>query len=337
MLEITPHNAIAYLRQRSDVSVGGSDHVELLGWGVSNVVLRICSANGDFVVKQSRELLRTRAEWRSRLERVYREAEVMRSLSEMLPAGTVPQVLFEDRANYLFAMQAIEADHRVWKAELLSGIADVNVASQAADVLATIHGRTAGNEPMRNRWQEPTVFDELRLDPFYRFAAARYPETSRFFDSLIRETLSTPACLVLGDFSPKNILLTSRGIALVDFETACYSDPAFDLGFFLSHLLLKTVLHADRRDAFLKLPRRFWSEYRTRLRPPNAALSPANLSRRSALHLLGCMLARIDGKSPVDYLTEPNRHQVRRFALRLIAAPPESPQEVFRQLAAELK
>jgi len=38
-------------------------------------------------------------------------------------------------------------------------------------------------------------------------------------------------CLVLADFSPKNILITDQGIHLVDFETAHYGDPAFDLGF----------------------------------------------------------------------------------------------------------
>ncbi|MFQ5731320.1 MAG: phosphotransferase [Planctomycetaceae bacterium] len=339
MLELTPDNVIPYLQQRGDLEVAESSRAALLGWGVSNVVLRISSPGGeDLVIKQSRETLRTAAEWRSRLDRVFREADVMRAICDVVAPEIVPRVLFEDRDNYLFAMQAVEADHVVWKAALLDGEADPHVALLAADCLATIHGRTTGNLEMKRRWRDATVFDELRLDPFYRFTAGRVAETREFYDELVRETLATSSCLVLGDFSPKNILLTSRGISLVDFETACFGDPAFDVGFFLSHLLLKTLRHAERRDAFLHLTRAFWAAYLDRLVPAvdDESLHRPNLSRRSTRHLAGCLLARIDGKSPVDYLDESQRDFTRGFAMHLIADPPDSPDEVFRLLGDAL-
>ena len=97
-------------------------HVTELAWGVSNIVLRVDAPHTSFVVKQSREQLRTEIDWFSGIERIWRETDVMRTLGRLLPAGAVPRVLFEDRDNYLFAMEAVEADHRVWKAELLDAV-----------------------------------------------------------------------------------------------------------------------------------------------------------------------------------------------------------------------
>ena len=338
MLELGPHNVIPYLRNRDDVKLTADAEAELLGWGISNVVMRVNSGAGDLVIKQSREALRTEAEWLSRLDRVFREAEVMEVLVEYLGSPLIPEILFEDRDNYLFAMQAIQADHRVWKAELLNGNPDPEVALQCAHVLSTIHGETAGNTQLRDRWHDTTVFDELRLDPFYRYTARRHPGTEPFFQSLIAETLATQACVVLGDFSPKNILLTDQGISLVDFETACFSDPAFDLGFFLSHLILKTVLHASQRAAFLGRTRQFWEAYQNQLcvAQDQTAFDRTELSRRSAAHLAGCLLARIDGKSPVDYLNPSQQDFVRQFTLQLITESPPCVDDVFLALEARL-
>jgi 5-methylthioribose kinase len=361
MLKLNPENTVDYLRARGAVSPGAAATAELLEWGVSNVVLRVTRRDGeDLVIKQSREKLRTRAEWRSRLERIYREAEVQRALADLLPAGRVPRVLFEDRPNYLFAMQAVEADHVVWKADLLAGRCDEAVATAAAHALARVHGRTAGDPGLRSRWNDATVFDELRLDPYYRFTAQAHPEIADRLHALIAETLANRVCLVLGDFSPKNILLTRRGIALVDFETGHFGDPAFDLGFFLSHLLLKTILHGavgrvsnpsvpslainntdgletrptEYCDRVLNLAKTFWREYLASLEPPPGAiaLSAAEISRRTVPHLAGCLLARIDGKSPVDYLDEARQDVARQFALGLFRNLPPRVEDTFDRL-----
>jgi aminoglycoside phosphotransferase (APT) family kinase protein len=339
MFELNSENAVDYLRARGAFAAGVSATAELLGWGVSNVVLRVnCDDGNALVLKQSREKLRTRADWRSRLERVYREAEVQRLLADLLPAGMVPRVLFEDRPNYLYAMQAVDADHVVWKAALLEGRGDETVATTAAAALAQIHSRTAGDETMRSQWEDATVFDELRLDPFYRFTARAHPEIAGRLDALIAESLATRVCLVLGDFSPKNILLTRRGIALVDFETGHFGDPVFDLGFFLSHLLLKAIAAASA-GSLLRLAETFWREYLSQLAPPTGtdALQPGELSRRTVPHLAGCLLARIDGKSPVDYLDEARQDVARRFALRLFDDSPPRVEDVFDELRRTLR
>ncbi|MCA9018144.1 MAG: phosphotransferase, partial [Planctomycetaceae bacterium] len=252
--EITAENVIEYLKAQHRLEPDEAASAEALAWGVSNIVIRIDRVSGDdFVIKQSRKQLRTQAQWFSHLDRIWRELEVMQELQHLLPAGVVPQVLFEDRENYLFAMEAIDARHKVWKAELLDGKFDQNIARELGTYLSSIHRQSFLNEQYRAQWGDWEIFDQLRIDPFYRFIVKAHPEIKGWVDDLIAEMSAHRICLVLADFSPKNILITDQGIHLVDFETAHYGDPAFDLGFFLSHLLLKAVYYQQAGDDCIRL------------------------------------------------------------------------------------
>jgi 5-methylthioribose kinase len=324
---------------------------------VSNVVLRVESVGEPaVVVKQSREQLRTPAKWVSRLDRIWREADVMREIAPLLPPGVVPRVLHEDRENYVFVMEAAPSDHVVWKQSLLQGHADTGIAELLGSYLATIHRRTAGRDDFRERWGDREVFVQLRVDPFYHRVADQHAEVRPAIEQMIDEMWKTAVCLVHADFSPKNVLVHSSGLTLVDYETAHFGDPAFDLGFFLSHLLLKSIRHADQFEEFVALTTSLWKSYLGTLNalpdpdspaesfppgtdpPPNhigtppvlplpiamrsisatwpkatkQALSGPALLRRTIPHLAGCMWARIDGTSRVDYLPGELQQQVVR-------------------------
>ncbi len=350
MLELGPDNIIDYLRQAGRLSQeeAGDAHAELLSGGVSNAVIRVSPRSGpDFVVKQSRAQLRTEADWFSQPERIWRERDVIEVLSRVTPRGLVPKLLFEDRDNFLFAMEAIPREHLVWKTRLLNGEANPNVARRLGEVLATIHRVTVGDSDLRERLGDRTVFDELRLDPFYRFVAERQPELRPPLERLIDETLATRVCLVLGDFSPKNILLVPEEaddcgerprLVLVDFETGHFGDPAFDLGFFLSHLFLKTIKHAGREDEFISLTFAFWSAYQVTLaagKLPTPKSTP--FEQRAVRHLAACMRARVDGKSTVDYLTPEAKAIVREATRDWLLSPPDSIVAVLTMLRRRLK
>src|SRR5262249_55535814 len=161
-------------------------------------------------------------------------------LEPLLPSGVIPRILFEDRENYLFAMEAAPADHSVWKQLLLEGETDAGVARRLGEHLSTIHRRTALRPDLEERFRDTTAFVELRVDPFYRRVAEAAPAVAPAIERLIDEMFATRVSLVHADFSPKNVLIAGERIVLVDFETGHYGDPAFDLGFFLSHLLLKS-------------------------------------------------------------------------------------------------
>ena len=351
MIDLGPDNALEYLRSNGHLAPDASANAELLAWGVSNVVMRISLESGDdFVLKQSREQLQTRKPWFSRLDRIWRETDFMQTLAPLLPLGVIPQVLFEDRENYLFAMEAVEADHTVWKAELLTGRADPQIARTAGDYLATIHRETAFNEDLKKRWQDNEVFIQLRVDPFYRSIAEVHPEIQIHISLMIEEMFQNTLCAVHADFSPKNILITNQGLSLVDFETGHFGDPAFDLGFFLSHLLLKAVLHADVCENFLILAREFWNSYSqgmglrhkeqkgSLLRPGMSPFSEIELQQRTINHLAGCMLARIDGTGTIDYLPRQTQQEfVRSFCREVFLNPPSCLEEVFKRLPQQLE
>jgi 5-methylthioribose kinase len=317
--EITADNAADYLQRAGLIT--GPAAVAALGWGVSNVVLRIEPEIGPpLVLKQSRELLRTRAEWRSRLDRIWREADVLRLLERLVP-GAAPRLLYEDRPNYLLVMEAIDRHHVVWKEALLAGRIDLSLAETLGTLLARIHTTTWHNAEVAEALNDARAFDELRLDPYYRRLAAVHPSLAPVLRSLIESSQSRRHALVLGDFSPKNILLIPGGLRIVDFETGHYGDPPFDLGFFLTHLALKGVRAGAADDRCFALAQRFWTTYITAMSPLIAA--DDSFEQRCVTHWTACLLARIDGKSPVDYLDESQQNLVRRFALDsgLIPAP----------------
>lgn len=343
MQEITPENATEYLWQQGWLPRGTKADVQPLAWGVSNVVMRVVPESGtDFVLKQSREKLRTAAPWFSRLDRIYREIDVLNELSRLLPSGVVPEVLHEDRQNYLFAMQAAPAEHVVWKERLLGGEVDYGIARQLGNLLARVHRQTAYRADLRERFGDREVFHQLRVHPFYETLAEKFPDAATSLQQLILETQQTAVCLVLADFSPKNVLLTGSdfgsgsGIILVDFETGHYGDPAFDLGFFLSHLLLKTVRQpAATFGPFAQMTTEFLDRYWAELDADRlgGALARPDLLRRTWGHLAGCLWARIDGTSPIDYLPEAEQQDVVRTLSRsLFREPPDDWPELLARL-----
>jgi 5-methylthioribose kinase len=353
MIEVDASNVLEYFAdagrpQWEALGLGADELAQStaaeLAWGVSNIVIRVDTPVRSFVVKQSRKQLRTKIDWFSQLDRVWREVDVLRVLGDLLPAGAVPRVLSEDRDNYLFTMEAIDADHRVWKADLLDGFFDSSIADTLAGHLAAIHRGSTGNAEIAERMSDQTVFDELRLDPFYRYVAETCPRFAEPLNSLIDRTTQRHDCLVLADFSPKNILLTSNGPVIVDFETGHYGDPGFDIGFFLSHLLLKTVKHHERMTEAIAPARRFWHVYSEQLSADPAPpwlidkSRGSGFERQSIEHLAACMLARVDGKSRVDYLTKTWQPDlVREFCHRLLTEDVSQMTDAFDLLERLLK
>jgi len=320
MLVLTADNALDYLRSRGWIG-NGPARVQLLGWGVSNAVLRVETPERTFILKQSRPQLRTRDTWLSDIDRIYREQEVMQVLHPLLPEPTVPEVLFSDRANYVFAMSHAPAGSQVWKETLLAGHVDLAVGERAGWILGQMHETTARNTRLVDRFADHTVFVQLRVEPFYRRIQERRPEVTEAVEPIINRMLSRKIALCHGDYSPKNILTHAQGFTLVDYETAHFGDPTMDLGFFLSHLILKAIKHYPAHQRYFELTRAFWRGYAQVVR----FRSLAELQTEGIEHFAVCALARIDGTSPVDYLPEePKREAVRHLGRRTLLGRPSS-------------
>ncbi len=313
MLELTPDNVIPYLREHGWI---GDEHAtaDLLSGGVSNQVLRVTTPAGPFVLKQSRPQLRTRDAWFSDLDRIHREQEVMQALHPHLP-DVVPNVLNVDKENFVYTMSHAPLDAVMWKAELLAGRIDVSLGKRIGETLGKMHQVSADRRTEFTGFADRTVYVQLRVDPFYRRVQERRPEVAYVIAPMIEEMMTRQDALCHGDYTPKNILVDASGFTLVDYETAHLGDPTMDLGLFLAHLTLKAVRAPDRLVEFLALIRAFWIGYRE-----SVSFHPhAELERRGIRHLGVCLLARVDGTSPVDYLPgDEQREIVRRLGRSIL-------------------
>jgi 5-methylthioribose kinase len=223
-------------------------------------------------------------------------------------------------------MSHAPADAVVWKEQLLAGETETARAEEAGRILGAIHETTAREPALIEPFADRTVFVQLRVDPYYRRIQERLPDVAAAVAPLVDELLTRREALCHGDFSPKNLLAHSAGFTLVDYETAHRGDPAMDLGFFLSHLVLKAVHRTHQRQSFFELTRAFWRGYRQAL----ASIPVAALEARGIGHLAVCLLARIDGTSPVDYLPQEGKRQaVRRLGRQVLGDRPRRWEDVL--------
>ena len=331
MIALSAETAIDYLRTQS---IDASEAREL-GGGVSNIVVRAASDRGDLVLKQALPQLRVAEEWLADQRRIFQECEAIRALSALLPKGSVPDVVFEDRDNFIFAMSAAPASAVAWKDLLLAGSADSDLAAESGRLLGALVSASWRSPEWESRFADYSHFQSLRIDPYYQTIAARHPAVADKVAELIEATTSTSVALVHGDYSPKNFLVDPSTkqkprLMLIDFEVIHFGDPSFDAAFLLNHFLLKSFYRTDCSAAYVELAGTFWRTYRECL-PPDAGWMES-----MTIHHLGClMLARIDGKSPVEYLKDEGvRDRVRRRALDLIASPPESIDELLPSFSA---
>ena len=319
-----PGALVSYLKATGRVGEDEELAVRVLMGGVSNrtVLVERHQTGRAWVVKQALPKLRVAVDWFSDPQRVHREALGLRWLEALAPAGTITPLLFEDRDNHLLAMEAVPEPHENWKTMLLDGRLENDHVEQFGRLLGTVHrGGYEHREEAEPVFRDRSVFESLRLEPYYGYAAERVPEASRFLRALVDETRSRRDTLVHGDYSPKNVLVRGERLILLDHEVIHFGDAAFDLGFGLTHFLSKANHLPEKRSAFAEAARLFWSVYRDEV-----GILPwmEGLEQRAVRHTLGCLLARVAGRSPLEYLDEEELVHQREAVLELILNPPES-------------
>jgi len=307
-------NVTAIGRALVDMAIVSADQqmrLTPLSGGVSSDIYRADLPQGVVCVKRALPQLKVTATWNVPVERNRYEAEWLRVVGGIVPAA-VPALIAEDRASGTFAMAWLPPErYPVWKSQLMGGELDPATARQVGDVFGRIHAATADRPDVAARFPTDALFHALRLDPYLVTAAHAHPDRAEPLLDLVEATAATRRALVHGDASPKNILVGPDGPVVVDAECAWFGDPAFDLAFLLNHLVLKSALHPDRAARYRAMCAALVDGYRA-----HVAWEPwDSLEARAAALLPGLMLARIDGKSPVEYLVgHPGSEAVRTFA-----------------------
>lgn len=302
--------------------------------GVSSRVWKVDSGERTFCVKQPLDELTVDAGWYAPLERSRYEARWNQTANGIAP-GSAPRVHYHDAERMVLVMDYLDPGRfQWWKSKLRDGGADCCDAMQIGDLLVRIHSAAAASPSVVERFPPNDIFRIMRLEPYFTTTAARHPDLAAHLDALHRRTARTRLTMIHGDASPKNILIGPAGPVLLDAECACIGDPAFEIAFCLNHLLLKCLWRPDVTPGYMACFEAMADAY----------LAGVDWEERDALEaraadlLPALLLARVDGRSPVEYITdEPDRDRVRRCARGLIARRPSRLEAVRRAWERELK
>jgi aminoglycoside phosphotransferase (APT) family kinase protein len=306
------------LRRMGLLKAGEPARLTPLTGGVSSDISLVESGGRRFCVKRALPRLKVTALWEAPIKRNAAEAAYMCAVARWLPHAA-PCILGEDAEAGWFAMDYLAPeDHPLWKTQLLAGIVEPDFAGAVGRDLAIIHARSAVEPSIPAAFANDDTFEAIRIEPYLRATGRAHPELAARFDELARVTLTTKRALVHGDISPKNILKGPDGPVFLDAECAWFGDPAFDLAFCLNHLLLKGAREGADRTRYIAAFSALAAAYLAGVDWE----STTEIEARAAALLPALFLARVDGKSPVEYLTrESERAAVRRCAEPLVVDP----------------
>jgi 5-methylthioribose kinase len=318
---------LRYLRETNRIATDETPTFRPLHGGVSNkTVLLQCPDGTAWVLKQALPKLRVQADWFSDPARIAVEANALRYLPLVTPGNSIPKLLFEDREQHLLAMEAVPEPHDNWKEQLLTGRVDRDLIRQFGRLLADVHRRSYERRTeLFTAFADREFFETLRLEPYYQFTGERVPEAAPFLHDVIAANRTHCVTLVHGDYSPKNILVYQGRLILLDHEVVHVGDPAFDLGFSLTHLLSKGHHLKAHRAAFLAAAVDYWKTYAREVGWPSWF---DGLENRAVNNTVACLLARTSGRSPLEYLSDDERCQQKEAALQLIKHRPTTVTEL---------
>lgn len=321
------HEVRRLLAQREFIARDASVDVAVLSGGVSGDVVLASFDATQLVLKRPRERLAVAADWRIDPHRAENEARCLEFLASVLQPGEVPEVVFYDESSRTLAMRAAPLPRTAWKTQLLAGEVSLQTAQRVGELLARVHRLSSAHPSALSHFAGTELLRQGRTDPYHRAAAARHPDLAAVIEREARRVEGTRLTLTLGDVSPKNIFVYDDRVMFFDVEIAHWGDPAFDVAFCLTMLVLKSLVVAGRAPELRAAIDTLWTAYRTAV-PDWPELEAHVLAE------LGCqLLARVDGKSPVEYITDdPTREEVRHIAGAILRRPIVSVAELLDRL-----
>jgi 5-methylthioribose kinase len=323
---LTEDTVVAYLIEKGIISATDKAEVEVLTGGVSNVVLAITTSDKKLVLKQALAELKVAEKWEADQRRAIVEANAI-SLFHKLSPDQVPNLVFLDPERFILILDRVPVGSTVWKTDLLDGVINPDVAGVLGKTLAQWHNFGQTNKEARLQFMEDSLFEQLRVAPFYRFVAAKNDLLKPAINKLISELEGDKTTIVHGDFSPKNIMVRmDEQVYILDFEVTHVGNPVFDLAFLLAHLLCKLFRTNEplEEKMLIASAQRFITSYR----------EIRSISESLSLHTALIALARVEGKSPVNYLDKAQQDKLVKYTKGILGAREEIP---INQLFEEAK
>lgn len=314
-------NALISILERKDLIDRESVEFSPLEGGVSSDIYLVADVRNTYVVKQALPKLQVEDDWYADVSRNETEQHFIDYLNSFVPKA-VPRIVYSDADNRFFVMEYLDDSFENWKKQLLRGKFEMAAAEGAAELLAKIHLHSWHNEEARQSFNTTPNFRSLRIEPYLITTGDRHPELKNLFYDEAERLQDHREALVHGDFSPKNIMIRPGRLVILDHEVAWYGDPAFDVAFLLNHLYLKMLVHNRRQNSIQDLTGVVWDCYFKKM--GNEKLQ--QMETRTGRLLAMLMLARVDGKSPVEYLEESEKEFIRTFVYEILSS------QMFKQV-----
>ncbi len=323
-----------YLLERGEIKEKSNYRIKYCKGGVSGTVAFVDRDDeGPLIVKQALSQLKTKDTWLCDPNRMYIEYESNRIYHDLIPQNA-PAVYFYDEENYIYGREAVPDGCLMWKEHLMKGQLDFGVAKKSIETLVQVHNECSTRQDIKEMFANKEIFYGLRISPYIEFIVGKYPELQDSAAKIVDETMNQSITLVHGDYSPKNIMVTDSGISVLDYEVAHCGHPAFDLAFFSNHFILKSVKFNRYGTAYLAMLNYMAELYFAQMKFMDKAKFEDSYIRILAM----LMLARIDGKSPVEYLVGDKMRQqfVRDLSFRMIRENIHTFAQVYQMLSDAL-
>jgi tRNA A-37 threonylcarbamoyl transferase component Bud32 len=318
-LPTLPDELLQALRRLKLVSDELINAEPLLG-GVSSDIWKVTRAGGPIVVKRALTKLRVADDWLAPVERSGHEAAWLRMAHDLMPQAAPALLGFDEESGVLAMAYLHPQQFPSWKQQLFQGTIDPAIAAEVGRRIGVLHSLTAADHRWRPKFDDPKMFESIRIDPYFLAVARRHPDRAAQIIDTVGAMEEHASAVIHGDFSPKNIHIGADGPVILDAECATWGDPAFDLAFCLTHLLLKALAMPARSARFREASEALTSAYLAEVDWEPAV----ELDRRAARILTVLLLARVDGKSPVDYLNVDAQSSVRCHARESLLGSYES-------------
>ena len=326
---LTEESVIPYLISRGIFSKEDELTVETLTGGVSNIVLAVRSGSKDLVLKQALAELKVATKWVADQRRAIVEANAIEVFHSLSP-NQVPALIDLDPDMFTLVIERVPHSSTVWKSDLLEGNIRPELGAQLGLTLATWHNFGAITSSIREKFSEDSLFDQLRISPFYITVASKNPCLEGRIMDLVKELKTQKSTIVHGDFSPKNIMVNhDKDIFVLDFEVTHTGNPVFDLAFLTAHLLCKFFRAKTEReeDLLRATAARFLDAYNS------VHTSPG--SPTLAWHTALIALARVEGTSLVNYLDQSAQEQLLKITKTALST--DAPPQMITLFSKELK
>ena len=315
MIDIsTKEDLLRYLLEKDLISDPQKAQVHYFSGGVSGTAVLVCENGNKMLVKQAMGKLKVRDIWECDPKRIQVEHNALLVYEKIIP-DCVPAPISYDEKNYIMIREAVPEDWHMWKEALLDGELNYQVAEKAIRALVTIHNSTAISDEVREQFQDSQFFYSLRINPYIEYVVEKYPFLKNRAQQVIDFLMNQRIALIHGDYSPKNILTRDAQICILDLEVAYFGNPCFDVAFFANHFLLKAVYRKEWGAGYLAM-----LSYMMKLYFSNVSYMESIAVEEQTVQTIGFLfLARVDGKSPVEYLTNENdKELVRKLALTIL-------------------